>query len=248
VERNSTTEAIVLVNRPYAELHRRVTLLSPDLGIFEAVVYGGRKGKLGGGLEPFTSGLFYLYHNRVRNSYSITDVLVNKDVRTLKSDFERICIANALAEIVMKMDGGGYQMLYTLLGDSLELLDDKQVPSKRIFTLFVWQFIQGMGLVDEFTCCPVCGKEYHQQQVLLFNSSLHAPCCQECADIDVPLGPGARRYLVVVQHLPIGTSSTVELSDQAQMRLYRYMVSYVTTLLGQGLKSLSLLTTEEFTQ
>ena len=45
MDRNIRTRAIVLSVRKYGELHKALTVLSPDLGLLDVVIFGGRKGK-----------------------------------------------------------------------------------------------------------------------------------------------------------------------------------------------------------
>jgi DNA repair protein RecO (recombination protein O) len=48
MERNITTLAIVLQVVRWGELHRKVSLLTPELGIIDVLVYGARKGRQAG--------------------------------------------------------------------------------------------------------------------------------------------------------------------------------------------------------
>ncbi|PKL27210.1 MAG: DNA repair protein RecO [Spirochaetae bacterium HGW-Spirochaetae-2] len=244
MERNSTSEAIVLTNRRWGELHRLVTLLSPTLGIFDAVAYGARKGKLAGGIEPFTIGTFYLYHNGAKNTYSITDIDPQYRVDAIRTDLRRLYTANTLAELAMRMHGGDFSELYSVLCNHVLLLSDDSVDPRRVLIQYIWKFVRIMGLEPDLTACPVCSRTFGEQEILSFNTGLHVPCCDKCADVDtggfeLALGPGARRYLILTRTLSDHDSVLVELSETATLRLVGYMIRYVTNILGGPLRSLA---------
>ncbi len=241
MEKNLACQAIVLANKKWGDLHRLVTLLSPTLGLFEAVAYGARKGKLAGGIEPFTMGTFYVYSNRPRKGYTLKDVDVIPSKGVIKGDLERLYIANAFSEIVMKMHGGDWEELFDLSRTALELLEGGEGDPQRVFILFVDRVIQIMGLQADLTTCVQCGKTYTEKEVLSFNTALNSPCCHACSDVgdDVgwALGPGGRRYLLYVQSLALWEAILVPLSSTATKRMVRYLLRYLTTILGSPLKS-----------
>ena len=45
MDRNYTTEAVVLKTRRFGDFHKSVTILSPERGIINAVAHGAYKGK-----------------------------------------------------------------------------------------------------------------------------------------------------------------------------------------------------------
>ncbi|HHU89299.1 MAG: DNA repair protein RecO [Sphaerochaetaceae bacterium] len=243
MEKNLTCQAIVLANKKWGDLHRLVTLLSPTLGLFDAVVYGGRKGKLAGGIEPFSRGTFYLYSNRPKKGYTLKDVDLIAGDGTIKGEIERLYIAHALCEIVIRMHGGDYGELFHLTTAAISLLDDPAIEAKRVLILFITRFIKIMGLEGDLNQCPQCGREYQGEESLSFNRTLNSPCCHSCGDVGGEvawtLGPGARRYLLYIHPLEEREAVLVPLSETATIRLVRYMLRYLTTILGSPLKSLN---------
>ncbi len=243
MEKNLICEAIVLTNKRWGDLHRLVTLLSPTLGLFEAVAYGARKGKLAGGIEPFSIGTFYVYSNRPRKGYTLKDVDPIVMQGGIKKELSRLYVANALSEIAMRMHGGDFAALFELLRNCLLLLDDGTVDSRRVLILYIWRFISVMGLESDLTSCPICSRPYEIKEILSFNSALNSLCCKGCADVHNgdfawALGPGARRYLVFIQDLTETEAVLVPLSETATIRLARYMIRYITAILEWPLKSL----------
>lgn len=243
MERNLTTEAIVLTSRRWGELHRLVTLLSPTLGVFDAVAYGARKGKLAGGIEPFAIGTYFLYHDRVRKEYSIKDIELENQDPSIKENLTRLYAGHAMAEMAMRMHGGDHEELYGVLTSHIKLLGSESTEPRRLCIQFIWRLIDIMGLAPDLEACPLCGRQYNDREILSFHTGLHSPCCSSCADIDregfeLALGPGARRYLSLTRPLDPGIAVSVELSEAATQRLFSYMVRYVTNILGSPLRSL----------
>lgn len=244
MERNLTTEAIVLAHRRWGDLHRLVTMLSPTLGLLDAVAYGARKGKLAGGIEPFSIGTFFLYHNQVKKVYSVSDIELDFQGGAIREDLVRLYLANAMAELSMRMHGGDHAELFAVLRSHLFSLGDRETEPRVVFIQFVWRFIGIMGLEPDLDACPSCGKRYGEKDVLSFNTALHVPCCSECADVDAEgyefaLGPGARHYLTLTRTLDDRSAVSVMLSETATERLFRYMVRYATNILGSPLRSLA---------
>jgi hypothetical protein len=56
---------------------------------------------------------------------------------------------------------------------------------------------------------------------------------------ELAMGPGARRYLLLTKGLEESDSVSIELSETATLRMIRYLMRYVTNILGQPLSSLS---------
>lgn len=242
MERNLTTEAVVLASRRWGEVHRIITLLCPSLGICEARVYGARKGKLAGGIEQFSTGLFYLYHNPARGTYTVVDVQPASTQEVVRGDLKRIGCASVMAELAIRMHGGEYQELYALMRACLSLLDQEEFVADVVLIQFIWRFIGIMGLEPDLTRCPICGTGYGEQDTLFFNVSLLSPCCSNCsdrADQTLLLGPGSRRYLSFTRRLGTREAVGIPVHEEAICRLERYITRYAETILGGPLRSLA---------
>ena len=66
-ERNLCTEVLILTVKNQGENNRVICALSPELGIFYAILYGGPKSKLKSLVQPFYSGKMWLYDDTLRN-------------------------------------------------------------------------------------------------------------------------------------------------------------------------------------
>ena len=244
MERNLTISAVVLRSRRWGDLHRMVTLASAELGIIDALAYGARKGKLAGRIDLFIVGIFFLYHNPVRGDYTIVDVEPAVVSEGIRADLRRMYIASFMAELVLKMHGGDSPVLFNLISQSFALLDSQAMgTADTILIQFIWRLIDISGLAPDMVACPICEKPYGTEEMLSFNTAMHAPCCAACADVDVvnnemALGPGARRYLLHTAGLGLEEAVGVSLSLTATDRIRLYMLRYASIIAGGGLKSL----------
>ena len=245
MERNIVTKAVVLKSRRWGDLHRMITLATADFGVLDAIAYGARKGKLSGRVDLFLSGVFYLYHNPVRGDYSIVDVEPLVTAEKVRNDLKRMYMASFIAELVLKMHGGDSLALFNLLDRTYSLLEEPQAcPTDVVVIQFIWRLIEILGLSPDLVDCPVCDHTYTNDEILFFNTAIHAPCCRTCADVDVhggemALGPGARRYLVFTNGMELHQAVGVPLSEAAMQRIRLYMLRYASNIAGGGLKTLA---------
>ncbi len=239
MQRDVQTYGITLKSVNWGELHRKITFLTPDLGVVEAVVYGARKGKLSATCEGFTTSRLFLYAQPGRDYYTLKDVEILRDLRFLRSDISRIYAAHAMSEIALKMHGGDYEQMYVLLTTGLELLDEKEHVTLQVLIQFIDRAIQIMGLAGELDACPVCSKRYGDADILEYNTSLHSAVCSECSDTShLLLYPGMRRYFVLTRNMNIEQAAAVELSESARERIFIYLRDSLRDILGYPLQSL----------
>lgn len=244
MERNQTVSAVVLQTRRFKDMHRYITIFSPELGIIQAIAYGARKGKLAGKIEQFLSGIFYVYENPVRHEYSIVDVQPQCLSDGIRSSLEKTFAASFIAETILKMEGGARQDLYDLVLKAYSALE-KNGDVTLVLIQYIWKFIAVAGLMPSLTHCPVCDTAYHERDTLGYHSALHVPCCRRCSDLfeddsRMIMGPGFRRYAVLTAAMDFDEAISVELSLPTASRIKWYMLQYIASIAGGELKSLSM--------
>ncbi len=220
-------------------MHRKITLLTEDLGVVDAVVYGARVGKLSAACEAFTSSRVFLYRQVGRDYYTLKDMEIVSELHSLRSHLSSIYAAHAMSEISLKMHGGEYSQVYRLLSDALALLDREESETLQVLIQYIFRSIGIMGLKGDLTRCPLCEHRYSEKEVLSYNSGIHAAVCSSCADTSqLLLHPGMRRYLVVSSTLDIDSASALELSETARKRIFFYLRETLRDILGYSLQSL----------
>ncbi|MBN2860087.1 MAG: DNA repair protein RecO [Sphaerochaetaceae bacterium] len=239
MSRDLQTYAITLKSVNWGEMHKKITLLTQDLGVIDAVVYGARVGKLSAACEAFTFSRVFLYRQVGRDYYTLKDMEIVRELRSLRSHLSRIYAAHAMNEISLKMHGGEYQQVFSLLSDAYELLDKEDSETLQVLIQFIYRSIGIMGLAGDLETCPLCGHRYTEREVLSYNSGIHTAVCNQCSDTSqLSLYPGMRRYLVVSGSLDIASAAALELSETAGKRIFLYLRETLRDILGYSLQSL----------
>lgn len=242
MDRSVKTQAIVIRTARYGELHKIVTLLSPDLGIVSAVVYGGRKGKRTALAPLFSVGTFQLYNNPVKKEYSIEEGVLSFVPTSIADDLESTYTASLMCELVMKTPSDDPQPVFGLLKAALHHLESSSLEephSKRALIAFVWKLLQISGLAPDLEYCPSCDRRYEEDETLSFSSSILAPACRDCGDSEeLVLPPGARRYLRYTQGMEYEDAVGVKLNPAAEARVLNYMTKWIRLHVNAPIKTL----------
>ena len=238
MDRSVKTQAIVIRTARYGELHKIVTLLSPDLGIVSAVVYGGRKGKRTALAPLFSVGTFQLYNNPVKKEYSIEEGVLSFVPTSIADDLESTYTASLMCELVMKTPSDDPEPVFELLKDALLHLETS-TNSKRAVIAFTWKLLQISGLAPDLEYCPSCDRRYEEDETLSFSSSILAPTCRDCGDSEeLVLPPGARRYLRYTQGMEYEDAVGVKLNPAAEARILNYMTKWIRRHVNAPIKTL----------
>ena len=160
--RNSIESAVVLKSARMGEIHRSVTLLTPQRGVVWAIAHGAGKAasKLKAAAIPFACVTAYLYHDPVRDSFKVTDVEPLDLHGAIRADLGKFFTASLWVEIVLRSHGGGTEAtaLHALLVAGLRTLDaaaGTQVGAVSVQVL--WRCLQLLGLAPDLESCAGCG-------------------------------------------------------------------------------------------
>ncbi|MBR6085659.1 MAG: DNA repair protein RecO [Spirochaetales bacterium] len=239
MDRNIQTRAIVLSVRKYGELHKALTLLCPDLGLVDAIIFGGRKGKKTALAPLFSINDLQIYHNPVKKEYSITEGVSTFIPQAINEDLACTYTAAFFCEIIAKSPTDEPNQTFVLLEQALTQLEANPSLRRRIAIAFIWILMQISGTAPDLEFCPVCDRRYADDEVLHLSNGLQTPCCRSCADSEyLVLPPGARRYLRFITGMDIKAASEVQLSESAESRIYNYMLRWAGLFSQTRLKTL----------
>lgn len=243
VARNRITEGIILKNSRIGEIHKSVTLLSPDLGVINPIAHGAYKGKskLGGATEVFSRLTAYLYHDPVRGSYKFTDAEPLSIYEHLRGDLIKYYIASLWSEVVIRTyaGGGDYAGTYIMLSEALELLDScREDKNDTVLSLFLYRYVESLGYLPDFTTCSSCGRRMSESETWHI-SDVGEVRCGNCGREGQPgLSPGARRYLLHVTARPFQEMLRVNLDRGSAAELKRAMIAIAQHVIGGPLNTL----------
>ena len=160
MDRNIRTRAIVLSVRKYGELHKALTLLCPDLGLVDAIIFGGRKGRKTALAPLFSINDIQIYHNPVKKEYSITEGVSTFIPQAISEDLACTYTAAFFCEIIAKSPTDEPDQTFVLLEQALTLLEQNPALRRRIVIAFIWILMQISGTAPDLETCPVCDRTY----------------------------------------------------------------------------------------
>jgi DNA repair protein RecO (recombination protein O) len=216
--RTSTTEAVVLRKTRIGEIHKALTLFSPEKGLLSAIAHGAFKirSRLRTASEPFHVIRVYLYHEPVRE---VTDIESLKALDGIRRSVERYYAASLWAEVIIRSYGGGESFVapYRLLVDSLNLLEHAQPRSITHLTCqYLMRFLNLLGQRPDLEHCGICASGFDTQSGVYLSREERVLVCHRCAKPSALYLPaGAQRYLERTSKLPLEAAVRVGLEDQS---------------------------------
>ena len=242
--RSISTQAIVMRRERVGEIHKSLSLLTPDLGLISAMAYGAYKAqsRLRLGSEPFTWSAVTLYHNPVRKSYKVTELEINASFEGLQGDLARLAAASLWAEVVQKSFGAGELAggLFGLFRESLQLLENADAALEPYVTMhFLWRFLSLAGYQADISTCDSCGSPLGERGPAWYVSRSHALLCAACGShTGLPLPQGALRYLGATQEMQLGSAVRISMDESSRNALRQTLLGMVQSVLEGPLASI----------
>lgn len=228
MERNSVVSALILSSRPMGEDNRCVSIFSPELGVFDAIQYGGRKSRLRSVVQSFHSGKMWLYTDASKTFPKITDFDVTSYRPSIRESLEKNWAASLCCELILKTHcAGDFQKGWYITSGFLDGLDFSDESECRTALLrFLWRFLSLLGLQANTSECIRCGSPL--TTIGFYISTEGSFVCPNCFNNSIEqtqkifsLSGEALRYLEAVSErtpkesrtLPISAKATKELED-----------------------------------
>lgn len=244
MRRTSSTPAIVLKKARVGEIHKSLTLLTPDHGLVQAMAHGALKigSRLATASESFHVLKAYLYHDPVKDQYKITDLESLEPHEAIRCSVARFYTASLWAEACLRSYGGTTESaaLFELLASALRLLD--RAPAGRELNLsvqFLLRFLAIGGHRVDPGQCASCQLAFEPSAPFYLREADAGFVCGACAAAeDRPLPAGARRYLERTLALPLAQAAAVGLEQSALAALREAVYLLVQASLEAPLKTL----------
>jgi DNA repair protein RecO (recombination protein O) len=162
---SQTVHAIVLRRRDSGESDRRLTLLTEELGVFDAVAKGAKKAgsRLAGSSEPLAAAIFHLAKGK--KLWYVTQAQPATSFGGLRKDFDRLSFSLALLEIagaVLPHENPAPRAFRTML-ESLRYLEVHPKP----LVAAVWaelKLLDIAGLSPRWRQCATTGLEMNEAE------------------------------------------------------------------------------------
>ena len=243
--RNFRSEAIVLRNTRFGEIHKAVTLLSPAHGLVSAVAYGAysAKGKLRGITNPLCAGTVFLYRDPVKDSIKITDMDCREFFEGIRASLTKFFTASVWMETVMRTFGGEAEAVFSLLALCLRRLDaarEEEVP--RLLVQFLWRYLILSGAAPDTAACCGCGRQREASGALVFTRGGGGFFCPACVPhrggAVLSLSAGALGYLAYSTRVPLENAVSTSPDDASLAALKSVMLFLIEDLAGGPLNSI----------
>jgi len=214
--RHVKTAAIALASTQFGEGHKLVRLYTEELGRLEATAFGARKTKsrFGSKLEPFTSGIFLLYHKNENSPFSIQDVEVNCQNSMLRNDLNRFLIGSAIVEPVLRFVEKMHRdrELFEMLSAALDLLNNMVIDrGLYLLSMFDLNFLSIMGYKPDLKICAKCTNPVGNEGIFT-DASAGFPVCSRCRSVSsTAVSPGANRFVEWALQSPLQLSKRVRM-------------------------------------
>jgi DNA repair protein RecO (recombination protein O) len=252
--RSFTYSALVLRVRPSGESNREAWFLTAEEGIIKATVFGGPKSKLRAHIASFHLGKLWIYHDPVRDSRKVTDFDVQSWRPGIREQYARTITAGAVIETILVSHGGGgnWPEALRLANQALDALEGADENCcTRIGIHFLWNWVDLLGLRQDINHCASCACESPVDGVLLFSTHEGILRCPSCAgvspepvgsqdflglnQVEVPIGPGARRWLSAVEGLSPSLLTRYTLDNVSLIQARALVTGLMAGALGKRL-------------
>lgn len=220
------TDGLILRSKKTGESNRLVTVLTRDLGVVYAFANGAAKvsGKSSNATETLCYSTFSLSENK--GTYTLSEAAPIEMFFDLRSDIERLSLAQYFCELVMNLavEGEDASELLRLTLNSLYLLSNNLRAPRFIKAVFELRIMSTAGFMPDLSCCSECGAQDISEPV--FNINDGVVYCSGCGN-GVAIGRGvlaAMRHICTCDFLRI---FSFEIGDESLKKLSEICERYV---------------------
>jgi DNA repair protein RecO (recombination protein O) len=256
--RTPSYNALILRARPSGESNREITLFTAEEGLLRATVFGGSKSKLRAHTAPYHQGTVWLYRNPVKDYLKVTDFDVQSWRPGIREDYDRTMAAAALAETILATHGGGAERApaLALAGDTLDALENGDGDGcRRMVIQFLWNWADILGCRPDLRRCASCGKVFSEAEAtvtLWYSRREGSAICPSCSGLEednrdlvrpdlaaefLPIGPGARRWLLTAENLKPDRLGRVGMDRVSHGEARALCAAILSAALGKPLSS-----------
>jgi DNA repair protein RecO (recombination protein O) len=256
--RTPSYNALILRARPSGESNREITLLTAEEGLLRATVFGGPKSRLRAHTAPYHQGTVWLYRDPVKDSLKVTDFDVQSWRPGIREDYDRTMAAAAVAETILASHGGGAERTaaLALAGDTLDALESGDADGcRRLAVQFLWNWADILGCRPGLRRCASCGRDFPETEeaaTLWYSRHEAQIVCPACSGLDedirgltgpalaaefLPIGPGARRWLLAAESLSPGQIGRVGMDKVSWREAKTLCAAVLGAAIGKQLAS-----------
>lgn len=244
MNRDFKAEILILKSWDFKERHRKLQVISPQLGMVQLVQFGGQSTKKGRrqAAEVFCYGVAQLQRDPRFDSWQLKDFEMIHGFQENRQDLRKFYLQTLMAESILSSHGGGgeSQEAFQLLMDYFSLLEKTSDPLEldRLTLRYILEFLSLLGLEHFYRRCGHCGHPLESMEPLFIDrEGRHS--CPECARQGMEaLPPGVRPFLDQLQRVPREEINRIGMTPALIPVLKNWMLSALERQLGRRLKTL----------
>lgn len=250
-DRNRETQGIIFSLKKQGEQNRLVSILTPDQGIINCMLYGGPKSKLRSLVQPFNRGSLYLYTDNIKHSVKITDFDAKKIHMSLRENLYKSWAATLASEILLKTKcAGDPQNSFILLSALLDGIDAVSEEEARLGMLrFLWRYLGLLGIQPDARECTSCGTSLlSKEHDIYYIENQNGFVCSDCipysaenlrkAAENFKLDIHSITYLAAINELTPGKVRELILPAESAYKLKRLLYHLIEKSCGTKLETL----------
>ncbi len=244
MKRNLKLEGIIIRNYRIQDYHKGTFIFSPGTGIFQAIAYGGYKGKskLGPSVQPLCKGKFDIYQDPVKKSNKIVEYEPYAIYENIKNNLKKYFTALSWLEITVKSHGGGESLsdFYYLLSSSLDALETiPEASADRLTVQFLLRAAILLGGNLNPSECGLCGRKIPDEEVLYYNKTDSCFTCSRCSSLNMAqIAAAARKYIEYSLKNSLEVSLNAGIENNLLKNLKTLLYSIIQEYLEENLLTL----------
>ena len=219
MERDIKSLATVVNIDKKGEVNKLLTLFSPSDGIIYATVYGARKS---------TKAI----------QYSLKDADIVNDRENISKSIGKTLASSLFSELIISSKSADEQSyaLYSKALDYLNLVEN----TVRTVIAFIIHFLSISGLLPSFAFCPVCQREYTDEETLGFNDRYQTLCCLSCdsrrESFILPMN--ARKFIKRISEISFEDAFLLSVSSSQEKKVLNWLVRLLKEIYPIHIRSL----------
>ncbi|HPU95909.1 MAG: DNA repair protein RecO [Firmicutes bacterium ADurb.Bin153] len=236
------TRGIILRSRKQGEADRIITVISPEIGIFDARIRGALKpkSKLGPPCQHFATVDLTVASGKVIDT--VTETSLVRPSTALEEDITALTYASLACEITLKMsaerqpDARAYALIDGLIGVLGSGVDPILVTSA-----FMLKRLYIDGIMPQMAMCSSCSAK---DDLHWFSAETGGVLCSPCASTEPGAGrfePGSRQLAIVLYKSTWEQITCLEPERERLLDLEAALISFICFRGDVRLKSLEML-------
>lgn len=229
-------EGIVLSEVDYKESSKIINVLTPDNGIIGLMARGTKqvKSKLAGVTSKLTYGYFHINYKENNSLSNLIEVDVIDKFKNIRKDIKLMSYSLYLLELAEKVfKHEDNVLIYDMLIASLKKIDEGY-DCKVIADIYELKMLDFLGIRPVIDECVNCG---NKMDIVTISSYRGGYLCKNCCRGEVIVNLKTIKLLRMFYYIDISKITKLEVSDNIEHELSRFIYDYYDRYSGLYLKS-----------